>query len=243
MDLQASWLACWPLDSLTEPSRTLPIVNLGADSNAPMVEPCQMGKSSLEEISLVATPKPRLPRYDGVTITFHWVTALLVVALFSTAMLWSYTPRDWELRRLEPIHVALGMALVAAVLGRIAWRLLAGRHLPGVGSSKTQALAKFVHLVLYCLLVVQLALGVALQWSSGEEMSFFGLFSIHSPLPENRDLGDRLENVHNLVAWAMMVVVFGHAVAALVHQYVTRDGVLGRMIPPWAVKREGGLSA
>ena len=44
-------------------------------------------------------------RYDSVTITFHWLTALFVVAMFATGALREYAPRAWHLFWLEGVHV------------------------------------------------------------------------------------------------------------------------------------------
>lgn len=166
-------------------------------------------------------------------MALHWATAVLVLALFGTAMAWSYAPRDWGLRWLSGIHVSLGIALALIVAGRLAWRLTIGRRLPHApGSSLTHLVAKLVHLALYGLLILQIALGFGLEWFGGEALSFFGLFSLPSPFVENRDLSRMLEQVHNIVAWSMMLLVGGHAVAALAHHYVLKDGVLKRMIWP-----------
>jgi len=80
-------------------------------------------------------------------------------------------------------------------------------------------------------LILQLALGFGLEWFDGKALSFFGLFEIPTPFAENRDLSEQLEQVHNLVAWTLMVLVGGHAFAALLHRYVAEDGVLQRMLP------------
>lgn len=170
-------------------------------------------------------------RFDRVTILFHWVTAALVIALFGSAMVWSYAPRDWGLRWLSSIHASLGIALALIVAGRLVWRLTIGRRLPDAPGNRVAELArKALHLALYALLVLQIALGFGLEWFGGEALSFFGLFVLPSPFTENRNLGELLEQMHNVVAWSIMVLVGGHAIAALWHHYVGRDGVLKRMI-------------
>jgi cytochrome b561 len=175
--------------------------------------------------------EPSASRYDGVTIFFHWATALLVVTLFVTAMGWTYAPRDWGLRSLRGVHVSMGLGLTAAIAGRLVWRAIFGRRLPGEGPAVSRILARLVHLALYVLLIVQIILGIGLRWFSGDALSFFGLFSIPTPFAQNRDLGDQLEQLHLVMAWSLVVLAFSHAVAALVHQYVVKDSVLQRMFP------------
>jgi cytochrome b561 len=170
-------------------------------------------------------------RYDRVTIGLHWVTAALVLVLFGTAWLWNNTPREWGLHRLEDVHVSLGIALAVALAARLLWRAFAGRRLAAVGNAVTGTLSKLVHGLLYVLLAAQVGLGFSLRWLQGEEFSFFGLFSVPQLFASNRTLSHQVELIHNYVGWGIVIVAGGHAVAALVHRYVLKDGVLGRMLP------------
>jgi cytochrome b561 len=170
-------------------------------------------------------------RYDGITIAFHWLTAALVLVLFGTSLLWNYAPRDWGMRSLEDVHVSLGIALAVVLVGRLIWRVVAGRKLAAVGNAITAPLSRIVHWLLYILLALQVGLGFGLRWLQGEEFSFFGLFSVPSFLASNRALSHQFEDLHNLTAWTLIYVVAGHAAAALIHHYVVKDRVLKRMLP------------
>ncbi len=178
-----------------------------------------------------ATSLPANERYDRVTIVFHWLTALLVMALFVTPLVWNNAPRAWNLRYLEDVHVSLGIGLAAVLVGRLLWRLLAGRRLAAIGTAVTKPLSKLVHALLYALLAAQVGLGFSLRWFQGEEFSFFGLFSVPALFASNRALAHQIETLHNFVGWTLIYVAGAHAVAALYHRYVLRDGVLKRMLP------------
>src|SRR5204863_5101221 len=108
----------------------------------------------------------------------HWLTALIVLALFGSALLSRYAPRNWGLHWLEDWHVSVGIALAGVLIARLIWRLVAGRRLEGAGGMVTDLLARIVHWVLYALLAAQVALGFTLRWFQGEDFSFFGLFDI-----------------------------------------------------------------
>ena len=171
-------------------------------------------------------------RYDRVTIAFHWLTALLVLALFGTAFAWTYLPREWHLRSLEGVHVSLGIALAAVLVGRLVWRLTAGRRLAAAGNAVTSLLSRLVHWALYLLLAVQVGLGFSLRWVQGEEFSFFGLFSVPNLFfAPDRAFAHRLEDLHNLAGWTLIYLAGAHAIAALVHRYILKDEVLRRMLP------------
>ncbi len=62
-------------------------------------------------------------------------------------------------------------------------------------------------------------------------MSFFGL-SIPSPFMSfSRDSHHLIGDIHEWVGWTIIIIATGHAVAALFHHYVLRDGLLYRMAP------------
>ncbi|MBZ9974212.1 MULTISPECIES: cytochrome b [unclassified Mesorhizobium] len=177
-----------------------------------------------------------LEYYDRPTLWFHWLTVVFVVLLFGTSLVWNYvTPRDRTWRPLlEGTHVSLGILFAGLILVRIVWRLTGGRQLtPEVGLSGT--LSQLMYIVLYVLLAAESMLGFVLRWAQGEEFTFFGLFTIPALMAQNRDLAHTFEELHNYVGWAIVILAAGHAIAALVHHYVLRDKVFGRM---WVRRQE-----
>lgn len=167
-------------------------------------------------------------RYDAVTIGFHWLTALLVAALFIMTLVW----RSRDLKpQLESLHISLGILLAAVLIARLIWRLTAGRRLGGTGTPIIDIASKIVHGLLYLLLVVQVGLGFGLRWFQGEPFSFFGLFPIPSLFAANRPFAHQLEDLHNLAAWTLIYLVAAHAAAALLHRYFAKDDVMKRMLP------------
>jgi len=183
-------------------------------------------------IASMQSSENNLSSYDPVTIVFHWLTAVLVVLLFGSAWIWNNTPRDWHWHQpLEAGHVSFGILFAAVLIGRVAWRWLGGRRLAVAAKGRAGWASRAVHLALYLLLALQAVLGFGLRWLQGEAFSFFGLFSIPDPLTPDRALAQSFEGLHNYVGWAIVIVAGGHAVAALIHHYGARDGVLRRMIP------------
>jgi cytochrome b561 len=169
-------------------------------------------------------------RYDVVTIVFHWLTALLVLALFVSSLVWNSGPRGVGRESLQAIHISMGIGLAAVMLLRLVWRMFAGRRLGAVGSSVTGLLSRLMHWALYGLLALQVALGFILRWFQGEAFSFLGLFDVPQLLAPNRGLEHTVENFHNLAAWALICLAGGHALMALAHHYVFKDDVLKRML-------------
>ena len=170
--------------------------------------------------------------YDNVAIALHWLTALLVVVQFALAVTWDEFPRDTR-ENLQGLHVSLGVLLTAVVVARIAWRLMPGHQRPAIVSGWVKLASQAVHYLLYVLLVVQAGLGFAWRWGQGHDVAFFGLFAIPGPYGAlARPTRHLLAEFHEKVGWAIVIIAFGHALAALYHHYRLHDRVLGRMFPP-----------
>ncbi|MFC5582784.1 cytochrome b [Rhodanobacter terrae] len=171
------------------------------------------------------------PRYDRTTIALHWLTALLVVALFALAEIWDFLPRGAPLKtQLHSLHISLGIVLAVVIAMRLGWRAARGRRLPAVGAGLQAWAAKAMHYALYLLLVVQIVLGFAWRWAQAESFQFFWLFPLRFSTVRDATLAHTLGNLHDITAWTIMVLAGLHAAVALMHHYVLKDGVLKRML-------------
>jgi cytochrome b561 len=171
-------------------------------------------------------------RYDRTTICLHWLSAILVIALFASAYIWNDLPKGTPLRKgLQSLHISLGILFTVVFIVRLFWRNSRGRKVVSMESRLTRILSKSMHHLLYLLLTCQVLLGYLLRWAQGEPFMFFGLFSIPSAFAPDKPLAGWFEWLHNYTAWTIIILAFGHAVAALVHHYWLGDDVLKRMIP------------
>jgi cytochrome b561 len=169
--------------------------------------------------------------YDRIAIALHWATALLVLVQFATAMTWDWFARPTH-RAMESVHISLGVLLTAVIVARIAWRLIPGHQMSSLNAGWVRLSSKGVHYLLYVMLVAQAALGFSFRWAQGHPVEFFGLFGIPGPFgelarPERR----QLHELHEWIAWAIIALALGHALAALYHHYVLKDRMLRRMLP------------
>lgn len=170
------------------------------------------------------------PCYDRTSVLLHWATAILVLTQFSLANVWEQLQRGSPPRlELIAIHVSLGMSLAVVLVVRLVWRLARGRRLPPAVSGLQRVAADGAHFLLYGLLLLQVMLGFALGWGSGNGMSFFGLFSLPSMLTIPAEWRHAIVATHNFNAWAIITIAGVHAAAALLHHYAFHDNVLRRM--------------
>jgi cytochrome b561 len=180
--------------------------------------------------------------YDNVAISLHWLTALLVVVLFGLAKTWDYFAKSTQ-ESLQSLHVSLGVLLTLVVLARIVWRLIPGHQRPAIVGEWVKLASKSVHYLLYALLLLQVCLGFAFRWAQGHPVSFFGLFAIPGPYGAvDRPTRRLIHDFHEYAGWVIMIIAFGHALAALYHHYKLNDRILGRMLP-WARRSEQAPAA
>jgi cytochrome b561 len=169
--------------------------------------------------------------YDNVAVALHWATALLVVIQFISAISWDYFAKPTR-HTMESVHISLGVLLTAVILARIVWRLIPGHQVSSLQLGWVRLASKGVHYLLYMLLIAQAGTGFAFRWAQGHAVEFFGLFAIPGPYGQLARPDRRLlHEVHEYIGWAIVILAFAHALAALYHHYVLKDRVLRRMLP------------
>lgn len=150
--------------------------------------------------------------YTRLQLALHWGVALLILFNWLTgesvgqpfdAMLESGTaPAS------TPLHVYVGLAVFFLVLIRLVVRLVQGA--PGAEPGLQGMAAAWVHRILYLLMLAVPFIG-GLAWYRGVE-----------------EAGD----LHGLVANLLILLAGLHAVIALGHHFILRDGILMRMLRP-----------
>jgi cytochrome b561 len=171
-------------------------------------------------------------RYDRLTMSLHWLTAVLVIFMFASAQVWEQLAKGTPLRKgLQSVHISCGILLAVIVIGRLLWRLFRGRRLPPANQGVMNILAKTAHLALYALLVSQIVLGFLFRWAQAEPFSFFGLFDVPTLMTFDKSMRSVFGGLHEQVAWAIILLATAHAVMALVHHCGLRDNTLRRMLP------------
>ncbi len=168
-------------------------------------------------------------RYDGVSILLHWLTAALVVILWTLGQTIDFFPRGAPKIDARSVHISLGVALGIILLVRMLWRANAGRRLPLANSGWLGVTAKVVHYGLYLLVGVTVVLGIFNAWQRGDVL--FNLYTIPKLVPGDLALKRTIENLHGDFADLVLIIAGLHAAAALAHHYLLRDRVLRRMLP------------
>ena len=126
-------------------------------------------------------------------------------------------------------HILAGLALLLLFVPRVLARLAAPRA-PVSASAFEAWSARLVHLALLLFVVVQPLLGVLMMWAEGEAVPVpFTSWQLTPLVVLGEARGEALEELHETVGNVFYAVIAVHALAALWHQFVRRDGVLRRM--------------
>lgn len=165
--------------------------------------------------------------YDATTIYLHWLTAILVVALWLLAMTDNWVPRGPQRDLMKSLHIFLGFAAVLVAATRIFWRSTFGHRLPPANAGVLHLSSEAVHYLLLILLVTVLVTGVVNAAYRGS--SVFGLWHVPQFGTGDRAIRRSLKEWHELAAHTLLIVAAVHAMAALVHQFVWRDRLINRM--------------
>jgi len=155
---------------------------------------------------------------------------VLVVCVGTLGLLHDSWPKQTQ-RFWINIHALLGLALWFTLLGRVWWRT---RHPPpplmeNVGPFSRRA-SRLVHFGLYALLFVTPIVGIITFVYHGRVFDF-GIFKIDFGIKSNRAVFHPTEDLHGYLAYALFALAGLHALAALWHQLILRDGLMGRMWP------------
>jgi cytochrome b561 len=85
--------------------------------------------------------------------------------------------------------------------------------------------------VLYALMVVIPLTGWLMSSAKGFQTVWFGVLPLPDLLAKDKALGDQLAQLHWALNVGLLLLIAGHAAAALWHHVVLKDDTLRRMLP------------
>jgi cytochrome b561 len=168
--------------------------------------------------------------YGTTAKIFHWLIVALLAVQYPIGWLMPDLHRNQQPGAPMIFHVSFGITILILIVLRLAWRLT---HPVAPESSLPpwQRLSSgVVHWLLYALVLGTTVTGWLFASFRGWSLSFFYLV----PLPmlaENAAAGKAIDGLHQVMEWALLVMIGIHVVAALAHLFVYRDKVLQRMLP------------
>ena len=172
------------------------------------------------------------PRYSGISQSFHWLTAILVLVAFTLG------PGGSEQRVYDASHdlsrqwhESLGMLVLALTLLRLLWRSAEGRVPSHAGSGLGDRAARIVQWLLYAMLFAVPLTAVAGAWLQGHPLTLLAGWQIAPQLALQHALGNGVATVHTWLGDALLWLAGAHAAAAIAHHALLHDDVLVSMLP------------
>ena len=174
-------------------------------------------------------------RYNPLTITLHWLVAVLILGLIMLGFVMTRGSIDPALQfSLFQWHKSFGMLALLVSLIRFVHSLFAAQPKPvaGISPLEHRAARGMHHLLLLLALAVPLAGWMIASVSTLEIPTFaFDLFVIpHLPVAKSDAAEAWWTTAHAVLAYLVLALVALHASVALYHHYVRRDSVLLRML-------------
>jgi cytochrome b561/polyisoprenoid-binding protein YceI len=174
--------------------------------------------------------------YGSVTRTFHWLTALLIIAAFPLGVIANDMAYDTSealalKAQLFSVHKTLGVAVFLVALLRILWALTETKPTALHPERKAESiLAETVHWALYLSLVIVPLSGwihhaavdgfAPILWPFGQGLPF---------VPKSESVATAAGATHWLFTKVMFASVALHIAGALKHVFIDRDLTLARM--------------
>ncbi|MCB5364873.1 cytochrome b [Pusillimonas sp. CC-YST705] len=169
-------------------------------------------------------------RYTLTARTLHWLMAVMLLGMLGLGFYMQGLPLSPQKLQIYSWHKWAGITVFLLAVLRLAWRV-AHRPpaLPSHMGRAAIALAHLAHGLLYALMLIIPLSGWLMSSAMGFQTVWFGVLPLPDLLGRDRELAQLLGQVHLALNWSLIVLVAGHVLAVLKHQFWDRDGILARM--------------
>lgn len=175
-------------------------------------------------------------RYRLPAIALHWVLGLALIGLLVFG--WYMTGLPFSPTKLKYFnwHKWAGITILLLSVLRLLWRIT--HRPPALPAGMAARMPRWqhvahhgVHHALYLLFFVVPLLGWAYSSAAGFPIVWFGQWPLPDLVAPSPELAQTLKPLHMVAAYTLAALIVLHIAAALKHQLVDRDGLLGRMWP------------
>ncbi|MEX1664428.1 cytochrome b [Zhongshania arctica] len=171
-------------------------------------------------------------RYGWVSVAIHWLMAIVVIGMFALGIwmrqLSYYDP--WY-QDGPTIHKSIGVLLFILLLARIGWRSINIRpNDDPILKNWERTTAHLTHFAMYGLMLMLMTAGYLISTADGRQIEVFNLFSVPATVQGIENQEDIAGEIHEILAWTLILLAGVHALAALKHHFINRDSTLLKML-------------
>jgi cytochrome b561 len=172
-----------------------------------------------------------MQRYNKVSISLHWLIALLIFFNFALGLYMADLPLSPLKLQRYSWHKWAGVTVFVLLVIRLLWRITHKPPAPLPMPRWQHIAATAVHHLLYVFMFIVPISGWLMSSAHGFQTVWFGVLPLPDLLDKNKELAETLEEVHEVLNYGMLALVVAHVGAALKHQFIEKDGLMGRMNP------------
>ncbi len=173
-----------------------------------------------------------ISKYSFITRGLHWLSAVLIIALFISG--WYMVELDYYstwYQTLPELHIAGGVVLLLLWLVIIA--RLFRKHQPAFDQAHhplERFLATWVKRLFYLLVIIMVITGYMISTGQGEVLVLFDLINLPALSHFSASQIDTMGSIHEITSYVLMTLVALHALGALKHHFIDKDTTLKRML-------------
>ncbi|PCJ03267.1 MAG: hypothetical protein COB14_00620 [Alphaproteobacteria bacterium] len=162
----------------------------------------------------------------------HWVTALLVLGLLFIGFYMNSLAFSEDKLLLYGWHKSFGLLVLMLVGVRVVWHVVKRKPKPLRTHKKWEhVIARLVHIFLYLALFIMPLSGWVMSSAGDFTVKFFG-FYMPDLTQKNEFLFNSSRELHEILAYTLLLIIGLHMVGALKHHFVDRDATLRRITMP-----------
>lgn len=171
-------------------------------------------------------------RFGIIAITLHWIMAFLLIGLVALGLYMTRIPISVQKLQYFGWHKEFGILALMLVTVRLAFRL--SSLTPNLNELPSYEIiaARLVHFLFYIFMFALPITGWLISSAAGLPVSFFGLFILPTLIAANEANQSFFAEIHEWLAYALIVTFILHVGAALKHYFINKDKILQRMLWP-----------
>ena len=176
-------------------------------------------------------------RYSLAMRLLHWIRAVLILGMLTLGIVMTSIPDSVPAKfaLMYPNHKQFGILVWLLVLVQlvIRWRSVRPAPPPGLKAWERRA-SHIVHVAMYVLALIVPMMGYAMSssFTQSDGVPFFGL-AVPELLPKNDAAFAVFDDLHQILAYALLGCVVLHLIGVVKHRYFDSDpgnDVLPRML-------------
>jgi cytochrome b561 len=172
-----------------------------------------------------------LNSYSGGIKFFHWLIAVMVLAMLSFGFFLEDLPEQYQPLAFM-MHKSTGLTILFLMIVRFIWVLYCGKpSLPKNTPLWEILLSRFVQYCFYVFIICMPLAGWISSVAANRVPSYFGLFPLSLPIEPNKALATFMIQSHVVIAWILIALIVLHVFGAIKHHVIDKDNVLKRMLP------------